>query len=138
MKTTFFSLAITIFFFISSQFSYAQRFQDFDKIEGVQIQFRWERSNIFEAHPNAALLLRITNTTDQILEIEMDVSFYRDMQLMFQSKENIICLKPGQTRRGGPAGLRFMAEGISLDMVREEWFSWDISAFKVRVVEQCP
>lgn len=116
----------------------AQRgFSDYGREQDIFIQYRWRASNIFERHANAALILRLTNETQTPAEVSFTISFYREKQVMFRSEDNKICLLPGQSLRGAPADLRFMAEGISLDMVQSDWFRWDISQMQVTPVESC-
>jgi hypothetical protein len=138
MKNPMVSLIVFVVLAGFSMNASAQRgYNEFDRREGIYIQEYWQRANVFDRYSNAALSLRMTNETENTVEVVFTVTFFRNDQLMFESKDNKICLRPGQSLRGANAGLRFMAEGISMDMIREDWFSWDITALEVTPVESC-
>jgi hypothetical protein len=118
--------------------SFAQRgFDDYGTEEGIKIQYRWARHIPVDAASNAALSLRLTNEHPHPVIATITVTFFRNEQVMFQSRHNNYCLEAGQSLRGALAGLRFMAEGISLDMTQEEWFSWKITEISVKEVSSC-
>ncbi len=135
------SLVFTVTIFLSLLLAFpgfAQRGYDKLGVENdVLIQYRWQRENIFDRHSNAVLNLRLTNESEEARELVFTIAFYRDEQIMFESTGNSICLEPGQSRRGGGAGLRFSSEGISRDMTEEEWFSWDILWEEINPVVAC-
>lgn len=117
---------------------FAQRGYEELRVENdILIQYRWQRENIFDRQSNAVLNLRLTNESEEARELIFTVAFYRDEQLMFENTGNHICLEPGQSRRGGTAGLRFSSEGISRDMTEENWFSWDIMWEEINPVDAC-
>ena len=125
-----------IFSFSNSAF--AQRgFEEYGTEEGIRIQYSWGREKLHQAEGNAALSLRLTNTHDYPVRVVIDIAFYRNLQGLFESQGNVYCLKPGQSLRGALAGMRFVAEGITLDDVREEWFSWEVSKITVEEVSDC-
>jgi len=134
---------ITLALFLASMLafsnvSYAQfGFDDYGTEEGIRIQYRWARQNPFDPTSNAALSLRLTNEHPHPVIATLTVTFFRNEQVMFESRDNNYCLEAGQSLRGAFASLRFMAEGISLDMTREDWFSWKVSAITVKPVESC-
>ncbi len=109
----------------------------FETIEGVEVSYRWHRSSVLNRQSDAVLNLQFVNQTAFPLEVEFDLGFYRDEQLMFASEENRICLRPGQRRRGLRAGLRFTAPGIKMDMVDADWFSWGFIHFEATEVDNC-
>ncbi|MBW6498328.1 MAG: hypothetical protein K0B09_08075 [Bacteroidales bacterium] len=118
--------------------SYAQRgFDDFGTEEGIRIQYRWTRHIPLAKESNAALSLRLTNEHPHPVIVSLSVRFFRDEQPMFESPENNYCLEAGQSLRGALANMRFMAEGITLDMTQQEWFSWKISEISVKQVDSC-
>ncbi len=133
--------AFAFFLFATMAFSNnltAQRgFDQFGTEQGIRIQYRWARHNPVDPTSNAALSLRLTNEHPHPVNVTLTVTFYRNHQIMFESRDNNYCFEAGQSLRGSLANLRFMAEGISLDMVREPWFSWKISAIEVKPVGSC-
>lgn len=130
-------MCITLILGFSAEASSQRGLQEFGREQDIFVQYKWQRANFFDKESNAALTLRVTNESENFVEINFTISFYRNEQLMFQNSDNTLCLRPGQSRRGSPAGLRFMAEGISMDMIEEEWFSWDVSQMEVTIVETC-
>lgn len=118
--------------------AFGQRgFDQYGTEQGIRIQYRWARHIPVDPTSNAALSLRLTNEHPYAVNVTLSVTFYRNHQIMFESRDNNYCLEAGQSLRGSLANLRFMAEGISLDMVREPWFSWKISAIEVKQVGSC-
>ncbi|MEE4176432.1 MAG: hypothetical protein V2I46_02880 [Bacteroides sp.] len=118
--------------------TFAQRgYEDYGTEEGIRIQYSWGREKITKAEGNAALSLRLTNTHDYPVRVVLDISFYRDHQELFESRENVYCLEAGQSLRGALAGMRFVAEGITLNDIREEWFSWEVAEIAVEEVSGC-
>ncbi len=134
VSVTFFLAALLAF----SNTSYAQRgFDEYGTEEGIRIQYRWARHIPVAPESNAALSLRLTNEHPNPVIVTITISFYREGKLMFESRDNNYCLEVGQSLRGAPANMRFMAEGLTLDMTQEDWFSWKISAISVKPVESC-
>lgn len=118
--------------------AFAQRgFEDYGTEEGIRIQYSWGREKFHQAEGNAALSLRLTNTHDYAVQVTLDLSFYRDYQELFESRGNVYCLEAGQSLRGALAGMRFVAEGITLADTREEWFSWEVTEIRVREAAGC-
>ncbi|MFO7977137.1 MAG: hypothetical protein R6U64_00640 [Bacteroidales bacterium] len=116
----------------------AQRgFEDFSREEGLHIQYRWQRASFFDKNSDAVLVMRVTNLTEKPLQVTFAIGFYENQMILFQNRDNQICLKPGQSLRGAPAGLRFGADGITLDQARGEDFTFDIFDLKVKEVESC-
>lgn len=103
----------------------------FDTKEGVRIEYRWSRANLLDRNSDAVLFLQMTNTNETEVKIVYGIGFYRDDILMLEGVDNVLCLKPGQRRRGSRTDMRFSAPGINMSMVDEEWFSWDIIDFIV-------
>lgn len=118
--------------------SFAQQgFEEYGTEEGIRIQYNWGREKLLKADGNAALSLRLTNTHDYPVRVVLDVSFYRDHQELFESRGNVYCLEAGQSLRGAFSNMRFVAEGITLSDIREEWFSWEIAEITVEEVSGC-
>ena len=131
-------LAFGIVLLISGS-AYSQvQYHPLDTIEDVLIEYRWQKASFFGKDPDAILNLRITNTSDEFIELVFTTGFYRDGQLFFESPEQDLCLAPGETRRGGRADLRFSAEGIRMSTIEEEWFTWDLPFINVNIVADCP
>jgi hypothetical protein len=134
---------ITLAFFMAGMLaftnsSFAQRgFDDYGTEQGIRIQYRWARHIPVAPESNAALSLRLTNEHPHPVNVTLTVQFYRNGQVMFESRDNNYCIEAGQSLRGALASLRFMAEGLTLDMTQEDWFSWKISAISVKPVESC-
>ncbi len=113
------------------------RYMHYETTEGVKVEYRWQRISFFNKDSDAVINFQFTNESAFPVEVNFDIGFYRDNQLMYQSTDNTICLLPGQSRRGVRAGLRFTATGITLDNTREDWFSWDFVHFEVKEVSDC-
>ncbi len=103
----------------------------FDTREGIRIEYRWSRANLFDRNSDAVLFLQMTNTKEVEVKIVYGVGFYRDDVLILEGLDNVLCLKPGQRRRGSRTDMRFSAPGINMPMVDKDWFSWDIVDFIV-------
>ncbi|HSV77104.1 MAG TPA: hypothetical protein VLH37_08765 [Bacteroidales bacterium] len=133
---------VSIFLFViclaTASESFAQSgFSEYQTKDSILIQYRWSRQNPVDPMSNAALSLRLTNNTSLPVVVALSVNFYRDKSLMFESRDNHYCLMPGQSLRGALANMRFMAEGVTIEMTREPWFSWDITGFYVEKVASC-
>jgi len=134
---------ISLAFFLAAMLAfanntYAQRgFDEYGTEEGIRIQYRWARHIPVSPESNAALSLRLTNEHPHPVVVSLTVAFFRDEKVMFESPENNYCLEVGQSLRGALANMRFMAEGITLDMTQQEWFSWKISEISVKEVVSC-
>lgn len=140
MRTLFFSWALGLILLglVAERVSAQQvRYLAYQSIEGIEVSYRWHRSNLLNRQSDAVLNLQFVNQTAFPLEVEFDLGFYRDEQLMFASEGNRICLRPGQRRRGLRAGLRFTAPGIKMDMVDADWFSWGFIHFEATEVANC-
>ena len=113
---------------------YAQQveYHFFDKRDGIKIEYRWARANLFDRNSDAVLYLQMTNENEYPVNIVYDLVFYRDEQLYLESAGNTLCLSPGQRRRGSRTDMRFSAEGITLPMIEEDWFDWDLIVFDVK------
>ncbi len=139
MKTRIIAFAAFIVICFASQPAFSQvQYHPLDTIEDVLIEYRWQKASFFGKDPDAILNLKITNISDDFLELVFTAGFYRDGQLFFESPEQDLCLAPGETRRGGRADLRFSAEGIRMSTIEEEWFSWDLPFLNVNIVADCP
>lgn len=134
------SLVVLIFMglLLFSPQVFAQRgFNDYGTHHDIRIQYRWARQNPFDQNSNAALVLRLTNNREYAVIANFSVNFYRNGQLIFESRENNYCMEPGQSIRGAYAYLRFMAEGITLPMTGDPAFDWNIGDVTVKRVESC-
>lgn len=121
-----------------SNSSFAQRgFDDYGTEQGIRIQYRWARHVPVAPESNGALSLRLTNEHAHPVSVSISVMFFRDEQMIFESRGNNYCLEAGQSLRGALANLRFMAEGITLDMTQQDWFSWEVSVDEVQEVTSC-
>lgn len=134
-------ISITLFLAAMLAFSntsYAQRgFDEYGTEEGIRIQYRWTRYIPLAPDSNAALSLRLTNGHPHPVVVTLTIQFFREGQLMFESRDNNYCLEAGQSLRGAPASMRFMAEGHTLEMTQEEWFSWKVADVSVKEVSGC-
>ncbi len=138
MKTH--NLIILIFgmLMFASTVSVAQvEYHEYDTTDDILIEYRWQRGSFLGRNPDAILNLKMTNLSDETLEVVFTAGFYKDHQLFFESEEQRICLASGESQRGGRAGLRFKAENIKMDTIEEEWFSWDIPFIEVTPVVHC-
>ena len=113
------------------------RFSEHGEEHGLKIEQRWRRSKLFQKDSDAMLVLKITNTNDYAVNINIAVGFYNDGILTFISEEQNVCFETGQTKKGGPANLRFVAEEITLADTKAEGFSWDFAKIEVAKVEGC-
>ncbi|HSV88929.1 MAG TPA: hypothetical protein VLH61_09840 [Bacteroidales bacterium] len=138
MSRIFTSLILFALFIGLASKSFAQRgFEYYATKEGILIQYRWSRQNPVDPLSNAALSFRLTNQNEFPVIVALSVNFYRDKNHMFESKDNHYCIEPGQSLRGALAHMRFMAEGVTIEMTQEPWFSWDITGFSLKQVDSC-
>lgn len=112
-------------------------FTDHSREDGVRIVYRWQRSMPAQRDSDAALVLRATNENTFPVQLTLTVGFYQDKVLVLESEPASVCIMPGQTRRGGLAGLMFTATGMKMADVGAENFSWDIVEWEVKQVEGC-
>ncbi len=137
MKKLFFVLFAGLLLGFSQPVSAQVEYTYFDNRDGVLAEYRWQRSHPFKKGSDAMLNIQLTNQSAYSVEVVFSLGFYNDNQLMLESRGNRVCIKPGQRIRGHRAGLRFSAEGISLEMAQAAWFSWDLFDFEVKEVPDC-
>lgn len=124
--------------FISAIAANAQRgYTEFETEDNMKTMYRWQRATFFKKDSDAVLNLRVTNENETAVKMSFIVGFYDGGLLVYQSEENQLCFKPGQSRRGGLAGLRFTLEDLKLEDTEKEEFSWDFVTFDVEEVESC-
>ncbi len=132
------SAVLFLSFFSVTSASAQIRYTETDTIDGIKVMYRWQRSNIFKKESRTILNLRLTNTNDHPVNVELSVGFYKSGILVYQSEEHKKCFKPGQSKRGGPAGLRFQSEDLTLEDIESEKFDWSFAKFEVEEVDECP
>ena len=116
-----------------AQISYTEK----DTINGIFVEYRWQRSNIFISDSRTILNLRITNTNDYPVKTNFIVGFYLGRVIAYESKEMNICFEPEQRKRGGPAGLRFKYDDITREEIESDRFDWEFKRFEVEKIDQC-
>lgn len=124
-------LIIAIMAIAGSAYSQQVEYHYFDTRDGIKIEYRWVRASLLDRNSDAVLYLQFTNESKSPVLIDYSVGFYRDDQIIVQSVDNQVGLKPGQRRRGSRSDMRFSAPGINMSMIEEAWFSWDIFKFDV-------
>ncbi len=129
-------LAFLLLLFVHAAFAQVD-YNYHETEDGVRIEYRWQRERFFARNSNAVLNLQLTNQGTEPVEVVFSAAFYEDGRLLFRSEDEVICLGPGESKRGLRAGLRFTAPGITMDMVQQDWFSWDMYTFEVKEVDQC-
>jgi hypothetical protein len=118
--------------------SFAQRgYKEFTTEENLKIMYRWHKLQPFNKNSDAVLNLRVTNTSQSHVVWTYSVNFYENKVAVYQSETERLCLKPGQSLRGGYAGLRFTVEGMKLETVEKDTFTWEFFDFDVEEVESC-
>ena len=138
MRALIFRFFVAGLFLIAGKTAFAQvDYHMHDTIEDVKVEYRWQRERFFGSDPNAVLNMRLTNLSEDYLVFSFVPAYYRDGVIMYETPEFTVCMAPGETIRGGRAGLRFVAEGITMSMVDQEWFSWDILFVNAEAVADC-
>lgn len=130
-------LLVTVLLFSAIAANAQRGYTEFETEDNIKTMYRWQRATFFKKDSDAVLNLRVTNENETAVNMTFIVGFYNDGLLVYQSEENQLCLKPGQSRRGGLAGLRFTLEDLKLEDTEEEGFSWDFVTFDVEEVESC-
>jgi uncharacterized protein YcfL len=130
---------IVVLFLLAGKSAFAQQveYQEHVVMEELLIEYRWQPERLFQRSGNAVLNLQMTNLTESHLEVTFVVAFYKDGQIIQESDKNIYCFTPLQRRRAGRAGLRFMAEGITMDDIEKEEFSWDVLIEDIKEADEC-
>jgi hypothetical protein len=137
MKTrNFFILALLLLTGIFS--SYGQRgYTELKTEDNIKVMYRWQRLQHFNKNSDAVLNLRLTNLSESHVVLTYSLNFYENKIAVYESETQRLCLKPGQSLRGGYADLRFTVEGMKLEMVERDTFSWEFFDFDVEEVESC-
>jgi uncharacterized protein YcfL len=135
----YFYFLVVVLFLLAGESAFAQQVEYHEHVvmEELLIEYRWQSERLFQRSGNAVLNLQMTNLTESHLEVTFVVAFYQDGQIIQESDKNIYCFKPLQRRRAGRAGLRFMAEGITLDDIEKEEFSWDVLIEDIKEADEC-
>lgn len=121
----------------NSVFAQQVEYEKHMALDELLIEYRWQAERLFQRSGNAVLNLQMTNLTESHLEVTFVVAFYLDGQIFQESSKNVYCFEPLQRRRAGRAGLRFMAEGITLEDVEKEAFSWDVLIEEITETDRC-
>ncbi len=121
----------------NSVFAQQVEYEKHMTLDELLIEYRWQAERLFQRSGNAVLNLQMTNLTESHLEVTFVVAFYREGQLFQESSKNVYCFEPLQRRRAGRAGLRFMAEGITLEDIEKEDFSWDVLIEEITETDRC-
>jgi hypothetical protein len=137
MKTRLFLATLGVFLLTLLPAAAQRGFTEFETEEDIKVMYRWQRATFFLKDSDAVLGLRATNLSDSHVKWTYSVAFYNDKMLTYESEPSVLCLKPGQSRRGSLAGLRYSLEGMKLVDVESESFSWDFGIFDVDKVESC-
>jgi len=117
---------------------FAQRgFTDLKTEENLKIMYRWQNVVPGNKASDAVLSLRVTNENDYAVRWTFTVIFYSDRMAQYESETTTVCMKPGQSLRGGIAGLRFTAPGLKLEDVQSESFTLEFGDFSVERVAGC-
>ena len=132
-STTLFLVLVALALPVKAQVEY----QEHETVDNVLVEYRWQRESFFGRDPGAVLNLKLTNLSDAHLEVRFTAGFYRDGRLFMESSEQLHCLKPWESRRGGRGDLRFTAPDVFMSTLEEESFDWDLPLFRVEVVEDC-
>ncbi len=114
------------------------RYTEFETKEGVKIEYRWQRSNIFKSETRTILNLRIENTNDYPVNIEFVVGFYESGKLEYKSEDMEKCFDAGERKRGGLADLRFQYTKLTRNQIESEDFDWEFVYFRVEQTDECP
>jgi len=137
MTTRIFLLTLVVFV-IGSFSSVAQRgYTDFKAEEGLKVMYSWQKVSPFKKDSDVSLNLRVTNENEYAVKWSFTVIFYNDKTAVQESELTEVCLKPGQSLRGGLAGLRFSVDGLKMEDVNSDHFEWDIEKFDVEEVGSC-
>lgn len=138
MKKLFSLMTFAVMLVLLSSESKAQVvYTEVANVDSVRVAYRWQRERFFASDSHAVLNLQMTNESEESVKVSFVAAFYRGGIMVFETAEQEICLKPGETKRGHRAGLRFMAEGITMLTVEQEDFSWDIPFMDVVPVPVC-
>lgn len=130
---------IFVLVFLTGKPAVAQQveYHEYLALDELLIEYRWQAERLFRRSGNAVLHLQMTNLTEAHLEVTFVVAFYRDGQIIQESSKNVYCFEPLQRRRAGRAGLRFMAEGVTMEDIEQENFSWDVLIEDIRETTGC-
>ena len=137
MKNTFLLPIIAMLLFSSYTVTAQRGYTEFETEDNMKVMYRWQRATFFKKDSDAVLNLRVTNQNETAVNWTYIVGFYDKGLLVYQSEKNQLCFKPGQTRRGGLAGLRFSLEGMKQEDTEKDGFAWDFVTFDVEEVDSC-
>jgi hypothetical protein len=130
-------IAVAVMLVFSISVSLAQRgYTELKTVDNVKIMYSWQKATPM-VNSDAALSLRATNQNDYPVKWTFSLVFYHDKKAVHESELTEVCLKPGQSLRGGLAGLRFGMEGLKLEEVNSDHFEWEIEQSTVERVENC-
>ena len=132
--------AVVVLFMLSfGTQAYAQiRYTETDTIDGVTVMHRWQRSHLFKRDSRTILNLRLINNNDYPVEIKLAVGFYQSGVIAYSSEEHAKCFEPGESKRGGKAGLRFKSEELTIEDIESDNFDWDFIRLDVKETDECP
>ena len=138
LKNFVFIILTTVLISLTTTSDAQIRYTDFETIEDVKIEYRWQRSNIFKSETRTILNLRIENTNDYPVNIEFVVGFYESGKLEYKSEDMEKCFEAGERKRGGLADLRFQCTELTRNAIESEDFDWEFIHFNVEQTDECP
>ncbi|GEM_PF-677248 len=136
-KISFLLIMIFLLLFVNEAYSQI-RYTETDTVDGVVVMHRWRRSNLFDKESRTMLNLRLVNTNEYHVNVELAVGFYKSGIIVYESEDMEKCFNPGQGKRGGLAGFRFQSEDLTREEIESEKFDWDFTLFEVEKIDDCP
>lgn len=105
--------------------------------EGVEIDYKWSHTRLFNKNSPLELRLRIKNTNEHAVKIVFSVDFYMKLKLTESSEDVELCILPGKWKTGRTNGVYFQPANLTNKQIRSDDFHWEINEITVEVTESC-
>lgn len=105
--------------------------------EGVEVDYKWSHTKLFNKNSPLELRLRFKNTNEHAVKVVFSVDFYMNLKLTESSEDVELCILPGKWKTGRTNGVYFQPDNLTNKQIRSDDFHWEINEITVEVTETC-
>jgi hypothetical protein len=115
----------------------AQRYVQYQKVEGLEISTKWGTAKNAEGEKKDALLLKVENTADQAVALSMDINLYYEGVLRESGRIEGECIPGLKSRVGKLNGIYFIPENFTSEQLQNSNFNFSLDEIEVEEVDGC-
>jgi hypothetical protein len=133
MKGILTSLTVAIFTIAS----YAQGYEEYQKVNGLEISTKWGTAKNAAGERKDALMLKVENDSEKSLSLSFDVNLYYEGILRETGRIEGECIPALKSRIGKLNGIYFIPEKFTSEQLKTTSFSFSLDEIEVDEVEDC-